>query len=218
MNKENINNELLILGKKILVDKSELVYTFDSKSFKESNKSIEDYFIVKDGNWTFENDLLIGKETGNKGGIIYTNKSFPYDVLVTVYMKTILPATRDVNAVWCSNWDEKTNYLGDSYVCGLNGWYEGLAGIERSGENGFYVGTSLYKYEPGKTVKMQFGSISGHCFLFVDDKLIMEIHDPHPLTSGYVGISPYCTCLGIYKLEVRKIVYENRKQFYTPEF
>lgn len=210
------DNNLYILGKKILFEESPILYSFKATNLSEKN--ISEYFDIKKGQWTIEDGYLIGKEPGNEGGIIYTNKKFTGDVIVTMYLGTCLPATRDVNAVWCSSWDEETDYLKDSYVCGLNGWYDGLSGLERCGENGFYVSTSLYKYKKGEIVKMQFGSINGHCFLFVNDELIIEMHDPHPLNKGYVGVSPYCTILKVKEIEVRQIVFTPREQRYEPEF
>ncbi len=212
------SRDLLLLGKKIIFDESEVLYDFSTSKLTKQNQQLEDYFKIKAGKWYLDGEYLIGEEPKNQGGIIYTNIPFEGNILVTVNLKTMLPSTRDVNAVWHSKWDETTDYLGDSYVCGLNGWYEGKAGLERCGENGFYASTSLYNYKPGELVKMQFGSINNHIFLFVDDKLIMEMHDPTPLTNGYVGISPYCTVLKVKSLEVRKIKYIERTQKYEPEF
>ena len=211
-------NDLLLLGKQIIFDESEVLFDFTASKLTKQHQKLEDYFKVMAGKWYLDGEYLIGEEPKNQGGIIYTNTPFEGNILVTAYLKTMLPATRDVNAVWHSKWDETTDYLGDSYVCGLNGWYEGKVGLERCGENGFYASTSLYNYKPGELVKMQFGSINNHIFLFVDDKLIMEMHDPTPLTNGYVGISPYCTVLMVKSLEVRKIKYIERTQKYEPEF
>ncbi|MBQ8293621.1 MAG: hypothetical protein IJX78_07480 [Bacilli bacterium] len=204
--------EILLLGKKILVDKSEIVFEYHGV------ENFKDYFDVKLGEWTYQDGCLIGKELENRGGIIYANKKFDYDVMMTFKVSTVLPATRDLNAVWCSEWDDGENYLGNTYVCGLNGWYEGKAGIERSGENEFYSGTTLYNYQPGEEVEITCGSINGHCFMLVNDVLVCEYKDNFPLIGGYVGISPYCTCLKISDLVVRKIEWEKRKQRYLPEF
>lgn len=206
-----MKKELLLLGKKINVDECEIVFTY------QGEENWQDFFDVKAGNWRCENGYLIGKELENKGGILYTKMSFPYDIMMTFKISSILPATRDLNAVWCSNWNKKTDYLGDSYVCGLNGWYDGLSGIERSGENGFYTSTSLYKYIPGTEVEITCGSVNGHCFMIVDDVLVTELFDNHPLTGGFAGFSPYCTELKIRDVVIRKIKYEERVQKYYPE-
>ena len=206
-----MKNEIVLLGKKILLDESDIVFEYHGAP------NFEDYFDVKLGNWSYIDGCLVGKELENRGGIIYVKERFDFDVMMTFKVATVLPATRDLNAVWCSNWNEETNYLGNSYVCGLNGWYENKAGIERCGDNEFYSGTSLYKYTPGEFVEITCGSINGHCFMFVDGVLICEYKDNFPLVGGFVGISPYCTQLKIKDVVVRKIKWEKYKQRYLPE-
>lgn len=205
-------NEINLLGKKIIIDKSEVLLKYDCQD------DFLEYFKVMTGNWHLENGYLIGTELENKGGILYTKERFEEDIMLTFKVSSILPATRDLNAVWCSNWDLNTDYLGDSYVCGLNGWYDGLSGIERNGEKGFYTSTSLYKYIPGTEVELTCGSINGHCFMLVDGRLIIEVCDNHPLKGGHVGFSPYCTQLRIRDICIRKIYWESRNQYYEKKF
>jgi len=203
--------DYLLLGKRIITSESEIVFEYHGEP------NFKDYFDVKLGEWKYENGVLIGTELENRGGIILTKKKFDYDIMLTFKISTVLPATRDLNAVWCTEWNEETNYLGNSYVCGLNGWYENKAGIERCGDNEFYSSTSLYNYMPGKVVEMTCGSINGHCFMFVDGVLVSEFKDGFPLKGGYAGISPYCTSLQITDVVIRKIKWEKRKQRYEPD-
>ena len=139
---------------------------------------------------------------------------------------TVLPATRDVNAVFCANWNETRDYLGESYVCGLNGWYEDKSGIEKilntskdgGDQRGVYSTTAAYRYLPGTEVRMTAGAIHGHTFMVVDDVLVTELIDPTPIQGGHVGFSAYCTKLKIKDIEVRKIYWEDFIQKYKPEF
>lgn len=165
-----------------------------------------------------ENGWLIGTENGNKGGILFSRESFDKNVMLSFTAATVLPATRDVNAVYCAHWDEKTDYLADSYVCGLNGWYDGKSGIERNLTSNLYSTTSLYQYIPGTEVRMTAGAIDGHNFMIVDGKLVTELIDPSPIKGGHVGFSPYCTILKIKDIEIREIYWEKQKQHYDPEF
>ena len=133
----------------------------------------------------------------------------------------MLPATRDLNAVFCANWNEQTDYLGLSYVCGLNGWYEHKSGIEKNAPDAtvpLYSTTSLYHYNPGTEVRMTAGAIDGHCFMIADGQLITELIDPDPIRGGHVGFSAYCTKLKIKDIEVREITWKPRTQLYDPEF
>ena len=141
--------------------------------------------------------------------------------MMSFTVKTALPATRDLNAVFCANWDEDRDYLGVSYVCGLNGWYENKSGIERAGrgvDSVLYSTTSLYKYTPGTEVRMTVGAINGHSFMVVNDVLVTELIDPNPIKGGHVGFSAYCTKLMIKDIEIRKIYWEEFIQRYTPEY
>ena len=204
--------DILLLGKKIVVEKSPLL--MDYKPDDEWKAIWQDMA----GEWTHKDGWLIGRERGNKGGILLSKQEYECDVMLVFTAATILPATRDVNAVYCAHWDYSKNDLGESYISGLNGWYDEKSGIERWPENGLNATTSLYKYNPGQEVRICTGAINGHNFLVVDDVLITELNDPHPIQGGYVGFSPYCTQLKIKDIEIREIYWKTRKQSYESEF
>lgn len=204
--------DIHLAGKKILFEKSPVVFSY------KPDENWRDFIDVKSGNWYYEDGAIIGFEPGNKGGISFINKYFEKDVMLVFTVSAVLPATRDLNAVWAAHWDDDTDYLGDSYVCGLNGWWENKAGIERNKTSNLYATTSLYKYTPGSEVRMACGSVGGHCFMVVDGELVTELIDPSPITGGYCGFSAYCTKLRITDIEVREIVWEEFKQQYTPQF
>lgn len=205
-------NEISLLGKKIYMDKSPLLLKYSP------DEDWQKYWQVMAGDWRMENGWLIGTENGNKGGILFSRESFDKNVMLSFTAATVLPATRDVNAVYCAHWGEKTDYLADSYVCGLNGWYDGKSGIERNLTSNLYSTTSLYQYIPGTEVRMTAGAIDGHNFMVVDGKLVTELIDPSPIKGGHVGFSPYCTILKIKDIEIREIYWEKQKQHYDPEF
>lgn len=205
-------NEISLLGKKIYMDKSPLLLKYSP------DEDWQKYWKVMAGDWRMENGWLIGTENGNKGGILFSRESFDKNVMLSFTAATVLPATRDVNAVYCAHWDEKTDYLADSYVCGLNGWYDGKSGIERNLTSNLYSTTSLYQYIPGTEVRMTAGAIDGHNFMVVDGRLVTELIDPSPIKGGHVGFSPYCTILKIKDIEIREIYWEKQKQHYDPEF
>jgi hypothetical protein len=208
---ENMKN-IHLLGKKILFDKSPLLLDY------KPDENWLDYFVPKSGEWYLEGDHLLGIEKGNMGGILFTRECYDKDVMLTFTVSTKLPATRDLNAVFNAYWDEETDYLGKSYVCGLNGWYENKAGIERNNTK-IYSTTGLFKYNPGDELTMTCGSVDGHCFMVVDDVLVTELIDPtEPIKGGHVGFSAYCTMLSIKNIQVRQTVWEDFPQKYEPEF
>jgi hypothetical protein len=208
--------DIKLVGKRINYEKSQVLFRYSP------DENFLDYFKVMAGEWSYENGYLIGKENGNKGGILLYKEKFDFPVMLTFTASTVLPATRDVNAVFCANWDDEINDLGDSYVCGVGGWYDNKAGLERNEQGGtlaFRSLTSAYSYKPAKEITMTAGAIDGHTFMTVDGELVAEyIEYKNFLVSGYVGFSPYCTMLKIKDIEIRKIAYEEIDEKYDPEF
>lgn len=204
--------EILLLGKKILVDQSPVLLSY------QPDENWQEVWDAKGGSWEYKDGYLIGSEPENRGGILLSRQEFTDDVMISFTAKTVLPATRDLNALYCTEWDEETNYLKSGYICGLNGWYDHKSGIERFPENGLNATTTLYEYTPGTEVRICAGAINGHNFLVADGRLIVELIDPEPITGRHVGFSPYSTRLAVKDIEVRKIVWEPRKQRYQPEF
>ncbi len=204
--------ELHLLGKLVKLENCPLIFSY------QPSADWKDHFDVKLGTWYEENGWLTGREPGNFGGILFSKESYDHDIIFSFTMKAVPPATRDLNAVFCAHWDEEINYLGNAYVIGLNGWYEGKSGIERSPETGLRSLTGTYHYTPGTEVRITTGIIEGHSFLYADDELVSELIDPHYISGGHVGFSPYSTMLAIKDIEVRRAVYEPFEQSYEPEF
>lgn len=204
--------DIILLRKKIIMERSKVLLQYSP------GDDWLDYWDPKGGQWECKDGYLIGTECGNKGGILFGKEYYEQNVMLSFTVSTDLPATRDLNAVFCARWNDKTDYLEDAYVIGLNGWYEHKSGIERHKSPALYASTTLYHYEPGTEVRICTGAIDGLCFLIVDDVLIAEVKDPNPLKGGYVGFSPYCTRLKIKDIEVREIYCEPYIQRYEPEF
>ncbi len=206
-----MKNELHLWGKKVFLDDSPLLFSY------KPGDDWQDFFEVKNGHWECDGEWLIGEERRSWYSILHSGERFSGPILFTFTMKADLPATRDLNAVVCSNWNDETDELGDAYVCGLNGWYEHKSGIEKNGSV-LHASSPLYRYEPGREVRMTFGAIEGHTFLLADGELIAELVDPAPLTEGHVGFSAYCTRLKVKDIEVRRAAWEPFPQEYESEF
>lgn len=202
----------MLLKKKIIMDKSDILLSY------KPDENWRDYWTVMDGSWEYKDGWLIGKEARNRGGILFSKEAYEGNVMISFTAASVLPATRDVNALFCAHWNDEINRLGEAYISGLNGWYDDKSGIERNRYSNLYATTSLYHYVPGQEVRICTGVIDGHCFLFADDQLIVELKDPNPISGGRVGFSPYCTQLAVKDIEVRRIFWEKREQSYEPEF
>lgn len=204
--------ELHLLGKLVKIDKCPLLMDF------KPNENWQETWQVMRGEWKHENGWLIGAERGNCGGILFSRESYDCDVIFSFTAKTVLPATRDVNALFCAHWNKEEDYLGNAYIVGLNGWYEHKSGIERSPETGLRSLTGAYTYTPGEEVRIVTGIIEGHSFLYSNGVMVSELIDPNYISGGHVGFSPYCTKLAIKDIEVRRAVWEPLIQSYDPEF
>lgn len=208
--------DIKLIGKKIIIDECKLLLNY------QPNQNWRDFFEQKAGEWSVQDGYLIGKENGNRGGILYTKEIFDKPVMISFTAASVLPATRDVNAVFCANWDDAINDLGDSYVCGVGGWYDNKAGLERNVKGNklaFRSITGSYQYNAGKEIRLTCGAIDGHIFMVIDDELVAEyIEYENFLESGHIGFSPFCTILKIKDIQVREIYYEVIKEHYNPEF
>ena len=204
--------ELHLLGKHVNLDDCPILLSY------KPDTDWEKYWKVMHGEWHLEDGWLVGSERGNRGGILFSRESFDCDLIFSFTGKTVLPATRDVNGLFCAHWNEDTNRLGNAYVFGFNGWYDHKSGIERNPETEVRSLTGAYTYTPGQEIRVTSGIIKGHSFLYADDLFVSELIDPYYISGGHVGFSPYCTKLAVKDIEVRRAVWTDIKQSYDPEF
>ncbi len=208
-----MQKEILLLNKRILVDESPVLLSY------APDENFREVWDDKGGTWTYEDGYLVGSEPDNKGGILLSRQRFEKDVMFSFTISSVLPATRDLNAVYSVTWDDEINYLKKGYISGVNGWYDHKCGIERFPEDELRILTPLYTYTPGKEIRITTGAIEGHNFLIIDDKLILEMVDNmDPIVGGHVGFSPYSTKFKVKDIEVREIKWQYREQSYLPEF
>lgn len=207
---------LEIMRKTIDVTGSETLY---DKSFDEKTL-LEDWKIYS-GNWYLEDGWLSGKNPANSAGMIVSRNDFTGDILMDFEARTVLPCTHDIDFMWNGSWDEERNVRGMAYVAGLQGWWQGKAGIEKSPDYKLTACTPLFDFTPGKIYHIQGGSIKGHCFLFVNGKLLLEVTDPEPIDNckyARIGFEAYCSHIQIRNLKVRRIKWKEVEMSYTPEF
>ena len=135
--------------------------------------------------------------------------------------QTILPCTHDINVMWHGSWNEETNTRDIAYVAGLQGWWDGKVGFEKSPEYKLNVGTQLFDFEPGKIYHMAVGDIYGHIFVVVNDKLVLEVTDPNPIDNnkyGKIGFEAYCSKLKFKNLCIKRVTWKDDSKVYIPEF
>ena len=205
-----------IMGKEIDIENSKIL--FDKPITKEN---FADLCKVYTGEWYIDNGWLTGKNPGNFPGMVFLNGDYPGNVLVEFEARTVLPSSHDINFMWNGSWDETKNERGTAYVAGLQGWWEGKVGIEKSPDYKLNAATPLFRFDSGCIYRIMGGSIDGHCFIFVDGNLALEVTDPDPIDSQRftkVGFEAYCSFIQIRNIKVRSISWHPISLKYSPEF
>ena len=153
--------------------------------------------------------------------MIFSRRDFPGNVLVSCRARVLPPSTHDIDVMWNMSWDEKRSQRGAAYVAGVQGWWDGKVGIEKSPEYKLAAAAPCPWFEAGREYFIQAGSVDGHCFVFVDGILRLEVLDPQPIDSrahARVGFEAYQSMISVRQVEVRQIFWEERPQAYPVEF
>jgi len=205
-----------IMRKQIHLDRSELLC-----SATITPDSLRTDWRIYGGAWNVEDGWLTGKNPDNCPGMIIHRDDFPGNVMVDFEARTVLPCTHDIDFMWNGSWDEATDQRGLAYVGGLEGWWGGKVGIEKSPEYKLNALTPLFSFEPGRSYTIQGGSIDGHCFVFVDGRLAIELTDPDPIDSSRyakIGFEAYCSHIQIRNIKIWRLAWEPVDASYIPEF
>ena len=208
---------LELMCRTIYEDKIEVLYdrAITADSLKED-------FDIKGGQWYVDNEgWLIGENRECSAAMVMTKGEYFGDVLIEFDAATVLPATRDINVTFHGSWDEEKNKRHVAYVFGLEGWWRGYIGFERSPDYKFGVNTALFKFEPGRVYHIAVGNIKNNLFIFVDGVLAIEIMDPSPIDInkyGRVGFEAFCTRVKYKNLQIKRIESVYSKPDYEPEF
>lgn len=196
---------------------SEIVFkkeSFDEKSFDEN-------FLIKSGEWYLEDGWVVGKNPNMCPGMIISKADFFGDVMIEITAKMVEPSTHDINVMINGEWDEEKDERGLAYVAGIEAFWHGNVGFEKSPEYKLTAATPLFTFDPQKEHNFKMGNAGGKVFVLVDDKLCLEISDPDPLDSskyGKIGFEAYSSWWKFKNLKVYKLKYEKIEEYYNPEF
>lgn len=215
--KDPVNEkDILLMKKKVLLKQSEILY-----NGPVTPEALAHDWTVHHSEWNADGEWLTGSNRGNWPGMAILKQDFPGNVLVEFEAQTLLPSSHDINVMWNGEWLEEADRRGIAYVAGLQGWWSGKVGIEKSDQYRFMVGTPLLDFIPGKLYRIQAGSIDGHCFILADGRLLLEAMDPDPLDKtkyAKVGFEAYCSRIRVRNIVIRQICWEKTEMKYEPEF
>lgn len=192
---------LHIKQKQIDLNKSPILYArrFDAEVLAED-------FEVSGGQWVAKDGWFIGETKRDGAGILYSRASYEGDILLDFVAETVPPCANDLNFTWkASGWDYEKGDAEKGYVGGLGGWWLDRAGIEKYPGCIPFVSTGLYPLEEGTRYHIQAGSVNGHCFIYVNGCLVVEMIDPEPETldgCGRFGLGTFASKIRFTDLKV----------------
>lgn len=190
------------------------VDTFDDAIFNEN-------FVVKSGEWCTEDGWVVGKNPNMCPGMIVSKGDFFGNIMVEITAQMVSPATHDINVMINGEWDEEKDIRGNAYVAGVEAFWHGNVGFEKSPEYKLTAATPLFQFDPAKEHNFKMGQIDGKIFVLVDDTLCLEITDPDPLDAskyGKIGFEAYSSWWKFKDLRVYKLKYEKINEYYNQEF
>lgn len=190
------------------------VDTFDEAALREN-------FTVKSGQWYTEDGWVVGKNPQMNPGMIVSNQDFYGNVMVQITAKMVAPATHDINVMINGEWDAQKDQRGNAYVAGLEAFWHGNVGFEKSPEYKLTAATPLYDFDPETEHDFKMGNVEGKIFVLVDDRLCLEVSDPDPLDVqkfGKIGFEAYSSWWKFKDLKVFELKYEKIKEYYNPQF
>ena len=208
---------LPLVGYNVDFNKSEILFEkseFTKEEFLEN-------FEIKTGEWDVSDGWIVGKNPKMCPGMIVSKNDYFGNVMVEITAKMVEPATHDINVMINGEWDFQKDERGMAYVAGLEAFWHGNIGFEKSPEYKLTCATQLFDFDPSKEYNFKMGNINGKVFVLVNDRLCLEITDPDPLDNtkyGKIGFEAYSSWWKFKDLKVYKLSFEEVKEYYNPEF
>ena len=125
------------------------------------------------------------------------------------------------SSLGCVGWDEEKDERAEAYVAGLEAFWHGNVGFEKSPEYKLTAATPLFNFDPEAEHNFKMGCADGKIFVLVDDNLCLEVSDPDPLDVekfGKIGFEAYSSWWKFKNLKVYKLSYQKITEYYNPEF
>ena len=177
---------------------------------------------ITGGEWKTENGVCIGLYRENAGGLIYSKRQFPGDVMLDFYAEIVPPCTNDLNFSFrARGWDYEKGDADIGYIAGLNGWYINRTGIERYPELNITAMTEAFKAESGREYHIQTGIVGRVAFIAVDGVVVVSLMDPHPIDREdccRVGLGTYCSHIRFRDFRLYRPTVTPVEMRYTPVF
>ena len=204
------NHDVDIKNSEIILSVDE----FDEEKFNE-------LFSVKTGTWEVKDGYVEGTNLKMCPGMIVSKDDYFGDIMLEIKCKMISPSTHDINIMINGEWYDDTNSRGLAYVAGMEAFWHGNIGFEKSPEYKLTVATQLFDFDPEKEHTFCLGNAGGHLFVLSDGKKCLEITDPDPIDRekyGKIGFEAFASKWKFKSLKVYRLKHERVKEYYNPEF
>ena len=206
-----------LMKKKLYPKRMEILY--ECAGF--TDETLDSDFETHGGKWYCEDGWLIGENRECSAAMVMTKAEYTGDVLVEFDAATVAPAAHDINVTWHGSWDYAKDTRGMGYVMGVEGFWEGFVGFERSPDYSLLAMTDLFDFAPGEVYHITVGNIKNTLFLAINDRLALSVTDPDPIDVdryGKVGFEAFCTKVKYGNLKIRRLEYVDDYKTYHPEF
>lgn len=215
--KEEPDGIIMVAGTNLYLDESEILY--EQKEFTQ--EILERDFNIATGEWYTEDGWVVGKNPECNPGMIISKADYFGNVVLDFRAKMVAPSTHDINVMINGEWDFTTNKRGNAYVTGLEAFWHGQIGFEKSPEYKLVVGTSMLDFDPEKEYHIQFCNAGGILITIVDGRVGLMIQDPDPIDTskyGKIGFEAFSSWWKFKDVKVKKLKFERLGENYNPEF
>ena len=209
--------KLLLVGYDVDLKNSKLLLSVD----EFDQETFDKYFSIKTGEWHIEDGWVVGKNPDMCPGMIVSKDDYCGTVMLEITAKMIKPSTHDINIMINGEWHDDTNSRGNAYVSGIEAFWHGNIGFEKSPTYELTAATQLFNFDPEKEYVFRLGNLGRKLFVMVNDMLCLEVTDPDPIDNekyGKIGMEAFSSCFKFKNLRVYELKYERKKEYYNSEF
>lgn len=215
--KEIPKGTLHLAGMDVFLDDSEVIY--EQKEF--TKEILERDFDVKSGEWYIEDGWVVGKNPESCPGMLVSKSDYCDYVMLELTCKMVAPSTHDINIMINGTWDLEKDCRDVAYVTGMEAFWHGNIGFEKSPEYTLTAATALWDFDPEKEYRLQFGNADGKLFVIISGRLALEITDPNPIDVskyGKIGFEAFASWWKFKDVKVKKLKYNRIREQYIKEF
>lgn len=208
---------LILYGKEIDLKNSEILY--EQADFTQ--EILERDYDVKSGRWYTEDGWVVGRNPESCPGMLVSRADYFGDVMLELTCKMVEPSTHDINVMINGSWDDEKNQRSWAYVAGLEAFWHGSIGFEKSPKYDLSIANSLLDFDPTREYRLQFGRAQRTLFIAVDGRLAMQISDPDPIDGnryGKIGFEAFASWWKFRDVRVKRLSYECVREVYVKEF